>query len=200
MTLRAKRLAALRTRLHAGHMLLNLRGHDLLLQACKQRFALCYSQSHASRRDFLPPLDHPHLVFDGAAWDRLKYQLDCPFHPQRLTQPTTLHTLKSKGFGSFASAQRDSQCSAVVIHPPGLPRQLYVQRVIALVPLDLRVRAEDGHVLNLAWSRLARQSQRGNLHIPVRPSEADRIDHVIGLVARKAKILASQSLDACALE
>ena len=93
MTLRAKRLAALRTRLHAGHMLLNLRGHDLLLQACKQRFALCYSQSHASRRDFLPPLDHPHLVFDGAAWDRLKYQLDCPFHPQRLTQPTTLHTL-----------------------------------------------------------------------------------------------------------
>jgi hypothetical protein len=74
-------------------MLLNLRGHDLLLQARKQRFALCYSQSHASRRDFLPPLDHPHLVFDGAAWDRLKYQLDCPFHPQRLTQPTTLHTL-----------------------------------------------------------------------------------------------------------
>ena len=55
MTLRAKRLAALRARLHAGHMLLNLRGHDLLLQACKQRFALCYSQSHASRRDFLPP-------------------------------------------------------------------------------------------------------------------------------------------------
>jgi IS4 transposase len=32
-------------------------------------------------------------VFDGAAWDRLKYQLDCPFHPQRLTQPTTLRTL-----------------------------------------------------------------------------------------------------------
>ncbi|MGB8481850.1 MAG: hypothetical protein WCE63_23865, partial [Acidobacteriaceae bacterium] len=42
---------------------------------------------------FLRPLDHPHAVFDGAAWDRLKYQLDCPFHPQRLTQPTTLHTL-----------------------------------------------------------------------------------------------------------
>ena len=96
MTLRAKRLAALRARLHSGHMLLNLRGHDLLLQTCKQRFALCYSQSHASRRDFLPPLDHPHLVFDGAAWDRLKYQLDCPFHPQRLTQPTTLHTLLNR--------------------------------------------------------------------------------------------------------
>ena len=65
ITLRAKRIAALRARLHAGNMLFNLRGHNLLLQACKQRFALCYRQSHASRRDFLRPLDNPHVVFDG---------------------------------------------------------------------------------------------------------------------------------------
>ena len=39
------------------------------------------------------PLDHSHLVFGEAAWDRFKYQLYCPFHPQRVTQPTTLHTL-----------------------------------------------------------------------------------------------------------
>jgi hypothetical protein len=31
----------MRARLDVGNMLLNLRGHDLLLQACKQRFALC---------------------------------------------------------------------------------------------------------------------------------------------------------------
>jgi len=74
-------------------MLLNLRGHNLLLQARKQRFAFCYSQSHGGRRDFLRPLDDPQLVFDGTAWDRLKYQFDCPFHLQRLPQPTTLHTL-----------------------------------------------------------------------------------------------------------
>jgi hypothetical protein len=34
-------------------------------------------------------------VFDRAAWNRLKYQLDCPLHSQRLMQPTTLHTLIS---------------------------------------------------------------------------------------------------------
>jgi hypothetical protein len=93
MTLRAKRIAALRARLHAGNMLFHLRGHNLLPQARKQRFALCYRQSHGGRRDFLRSLNHAHLVFDGATWNRLKYQLDCPFHPQRLTQPTTLHTL-----------------------------------------------------------------------------------------------------------
>jgi hypothetical protein len=32
-------------------------------------------------------------VFDGTVWDRLKYQFDCPFHLQRLPQPTTLYTL-----------------------------------------------------------------------------------------------------------
>jgi hypothetical protein len=91
--LRAKRFAASRAGLDAGNMLLNLRGHDLLLQARKQRFAFCYSQSHNGRRDFLRPIDDPHLVFDGTAWDSLKYQLDCPFHALRLTHPTTLHTL-----------------------------------------------------------------------------------------------------------
>src|ERR1039458_1668841 len=91
--LRAKRIAASRTRLDVDNMLLNLRGHDLLLQACKQRFALCYRQSHTGRRDLLRPLDHPHFVFDRTAWDSLKYQLDCPSHPPRLTHPTTLHTL-----------------------------------------------------------------------------------------------------------
>jgi hypothetical protein len=35
-------------------------------------------------------------VFDRAAWNRLKYQLDCPLHSQRLMQPTTLHTLLIK--------------------------------------------------------------------------------------------------------
>ena len=105
MTLRAKRIAALRARLHAGNMLFNLRGHNLLPQARKQRFVLCYRQSHAGRRDFLRPLDHPRVVFDGAAWDRLKYQLDCPFHPQRLTQPTTLHTLDLYGCQNSLSAR-----------------------------------------------------------------------------------------------
>jgi hypothetical protein len=95
ITLGAKRIAALRARLYAGNMLLNLCVQDLLLQACKQPFALCYSQSHASRRDFLRPLDPPRLVFDGAGCDLLKEQLDCPFHPQRLTQLTTFHTLCS---------------------------------------------------------------------------------------------------------
>jgi hypothetical protein len=50
-------------------------------------------QSHGGRRDFLRTLDDPQLVFDCTAWDRLKYQFDCPFHLQRLPQPTTLHTL-----------------------------------------------------------------------------------------------------------
>jgi hypothetical protein len=94
MTLRAKRVAALRASLKGCHLSLNLRGHDLLLQAREQRFAFCYSQSHCGRRDFLRPLDDPQFVFDGAAWDRIKYQLNCPFHSQRLIQPTTLHTLE----------------------------------------------------------------------------------------------------------
>jgi hypothetical protein len=82
MPLRAKRIAALRASLDGCHMLLNLRGHNLLLQPRKQRFAFCYSQSHIGRRDFLRLLDYPQLVFDRAAWDRLKYQLDCPLHSQ----------------------------------------------------------------------------------------------------------------------
>ncbi len=58
----------LRAGLDAGNMLLNLRGHDLLLQTCKRPFALSYRRSCGSRRDFLSPLDHAHLVFDGATW------------------------------------------------------------------------------------------------------------------------------------
>jgi hypothetical protein len=42
-------------------------------------------------------------VFDGAAWDRLKYQLDCPLHLQRLPQPTTLHTLLTFSAQAFFS-------------------------------------------------------------------------------------------------
>jgi hypothetical protein len=45
MTLRAKCVAALRASLKGCHLSLNLRGHDLLLQAREQRFAFCYSQS-----------------------------------------------------------------------------------------------------------------------------------------------------------
>ena len=93
MTLRAKCTATLRAGLEGRHMLLNLRGHHLLLQAREQRFSFCYSQSHGGRGDFLGPFDDPQLVFDRAAWNRLKYQLDCPLHSQRLMQPTTLHTL-----------------------------------------------------------------------------------------------------------
>ena len=37
--------------------------------------------------------DDPQFVFDGAAWDRLKYHLNCPFQSQRLIQPATLYTL-----------------------------------------------------------------------------------------------------------
>jgi len=57
----------------AGNMLLNPRGYALLLQACKQRFALSYRQSHGSHRDFLRPLDHAHLAFDGATSNHLNY-------------------------------------------------------------------------------------------------------------------------------
>ena len=103
MTLRAKRVATLRAILDGCHMLLNLRGHDLLLQARKQRFAFCYSQSHGGRRDFLRTLDDPQLVFDWTAWDRLKYQFDCPFHLQRLPQPTTLHTLVARSLLKMGS-------------------------------------------------------------------------------------------------
>jgi len=91
--LRAKRLATSPAGFDVGNVLLNLRGHDLFLQACKQRFALGYGQSHTGRRDFLCPLDQPHLMFDRTAWSSLEYQLDCPSHPPRLTHPTTLHTL-----------------------------------------------------------------------------------------------------------
>jgi len=119
MTLRAQRIAALRARLHAGNMLFNLRGHNLLLQARKQRVALCYRQSNAGRRDFLRPLDHPHVVFDVAAWDRLKYQLDCPFHPQRLTQPTTLHTLYTyRKTGIMSSPDEGENVSIRVLFRP----------------------------------------------------------------------------------
>ena len=93
MTLRAKCISTSRAGLDGCHVLLNLSGHHLLLQARRQRFSFCYSQSHGGRGDFLRPLDGPQLVFDGAAMDRLKYQLDFPFHPQRIIQPTTLHTL-----------------------------------------------------------------------------------------------------------
>ena len=51
-------------------------------QACKQRFALCYSQSHASRRDFLRPLDHPHLVFDGLPGTASNTSLNVHFIPR----------------------------------------------------------------------------------------------------------------------
>jgi hypothetical protein len=64
ITLRVKCIAATRAGPDVSSMLLNLRGHDLLLHACKRRFALCYRQSHAGRRG---PLDHPRLMFDGTA-------------------------------------------------------------------------------------------------------------------------------------
>ena len=73
----------------------------------------------ACRRDFLRPLDHPHVVFDGAARDRLKYQLDCPFHPQRLTLPTTLHTLPR----TLPTIERFAAHQATA---PQLPTPLYV--------------------------------------------------------------------------
>ena len=57
--------------------------------------ALCPQLSSIQRwpKRFLPPARSS--AFDGAARDRHKYQLECPSHPQRLTQPTTLHTLYS---------------------------------------------------------------------------------------------------------
>ena len=96
MTLRAKCISTSRAGLDGCHVLLNLSGHHLLLQARRQRFSFCYSQSHGGRGDFLRPLAAPELAFDGAAWDRLKCQLDCPIHPQRAIQPTTLHTLLAR--------------------------------------------------------------------------------------------------------
>jgi len=57
-----------------------------------------YSQSHGGREDFLRPLNDPKLVFDGIPWDRVKHQLECPFHLQRLTEPTTLRTLYDISF------------------------------------------------------------------------------------------------------
>ena len=57
-----------------------------------------YSQSHGGREDFLRPLNDPKLVFNGIPWDRVKHQLECPFHLQRLTEPTILHTLYDISF------------------------------------------------------------------------------------------------------
>src|ERR1035437_9918699 len=102
IALRTKCLAALGATSDAGNMPLNLRGYDLLLQACKQSFAFSYRQSHGCRRNFLCPLDHAHLVLDWAAWNHLNYQPDCPSHPQRLNHPTTLHTLSNSLIGTLA--------------------------------------------------------------------------------------------------
>ena len=70
-------------------------------------------QSHGGRRDFLRTLDDPQLVFDWTAWDRLKYQFDCPFHLQRLPQPTTLHTLVDglQRRGSQRGLQREAKAT-----------------------------------------------------------------------------------------
>ena len=139
--LRAKRIAALRAGLDAGNMLFNLRGHKLLLQTCKQCFALSYRQSRGSRRDFLRPLDHPHVVFDGAAWGRLKYQLDYPFHPQRLTQPTTLHTLAFQMLGRKPCFPAPTACYSWDWIFPSLQKR-YAQdllRRVANWPLTVRL-------------------------------------------------------------
>ena len=134
MTLRSKRFATLRTILDRGHMLLNLRGHDLVLQARKERFALRYCQSHGGWRDFIRPLDDPQLVFYGTAWDRLKYQFDCPFHLQRLPLPTTLHTLIAyRLMARLTRPWLDSILRAPNLRPPGL-----VVLLVALVTGNLQ--------------------------------------------------------------
>ena len=97
------RLAASWAGLDVDGVLLNLRGHDLLLLACKQRLSFCYSQSHTGRRDFFCPFDQPRLMFDRSAWESLEYRLDCPSHPTRLTHPKTLHTLIAKDEQAAAS-------------------------------------------------------------------------------------------------
>ena len=93
IALRAQCVAALRASLDAGNIPPTVLGYNLRLETGKQRLAISYRRAHRGRRDFLRPLNRAHLVFDWAAWKHLNHQLDCPFHPKRLTRPTTFHTL-----------------------------------------------------------------------------------------------------------
>ena len=60
IALRAKRTTESRAGLYAGNMVLNLGGHDSLLQAGKLRSCFCYCQSHGcSGRPALPDRSSP---------------------------------------------------------------------------------------------------------------------------------------------
>src|ERR1035438_1827486 len=85
--------SASRTRVNAGAMMLNLRCDHLFLQASQNCLALAYRQSHGGRRELLYTLNRGNFVLGGLARNHLRNQLQCPFHPNSLRHPTTLHAL-----------------------------------------------------------------------------------------------------------
>ena len=93
VALRAERLSASRTRVNAGAMMLNLRCDHLFLQASQNCLALAYRQSHGGRRELLYTLNRGNFVLGGLARNHIRNQLQCPFHPNSLRHPTTLHAL-----------------------------------------------------------------------------------------------------------
>src|ERR1039458_6326176 len=93
VALRAERLSASRTRVNAGAMTLNLRCDHLFLQASQNCLALAYRQSHGGRRELLYTLNRGNFVLGGLARNHIRNQLQCPFHPNSLRHPTTLHAL-----------------------------------------------------------------------------------------------------------
>src|ERR1039457_6977000 len=93
VALRAERLSASRTRVNAGAMMLNLRCDHLFLQASQNCLALAYRQSQGGRRELLYTLNRGNFVLGGLARNHLRNQLQCPFYPNSLRHPTTLHAL-----------------------------------------------------------------------------------------------------------
>src|SRR5450631_1595325 len=93
VALRAERLSASRTRENGGAMMLNLRCDHLFLQASQNCLALAYRESQGGRRELLYTLNRGNFVLGGLARNHLSNQLQCPFHPNSLRHPTTLHAL-----------------------------------------------------------------------------------------------------------
>src|ERR1019366_795287 len=65
---------------------------------------LCYSQSHASRRDFLRPLDHPHFVIDGLPGTASNTTSIVHFIPRELPSPQ-LRALSSIHAAALSSSR-----------------------------------------------------------------------------------------------
>jgi len=77
-----------------GPMMFNLRRDHLFLQASQNCFSLADRHSNGSRREILHTLNRGNLVLSGLPRNHLSNQLQCPFHPNSLRHPATLHALQ----------------------------------------------------------------------------------------------------------